>query len=177
MSDLNLGNTSIALNAQVNNYANPVFKFVSGNGSWSNTGLTYNLNFGHILQGSGIATAVLQLMNDVSGPADLVDGTYLPIGSGFQLNGFDPFFNLSAGYSINGLSVAFNTLTLGSFTETLTLSATGHNISGYSDALPDITLIVKGDVYGQQTVPEPSTFVLAGLGLLGIGLLRRKNQS
>jgi hypothetical protein len=180
MNDLDLGSTPFTLKAQVNNYANPVFNFLSGNVTWSNSGLTYNLDFGNILQNSGTETALLKLLNDVSGPADLVNGLFgLPGGTDFTLIGFNPFLNLAAGDSVNGLSVAFDTSNLGFFTETIFLDTTGHNGSGYSAGLPEIELILRGDVIegGQQPVPEPSTLLLVAIGLGGVGLLRKKFRS
>ncbi|MDR3630260.1 MAG: PEP-CTERM sorting domain-containing protein, partial [Desulfocapsaceae bacterium] len=81
---------------------------------------------------------------------------------------FSSFTGLGAGESVGGLSVTFNTSTLGTFTGTITLLATGYNASGYSGQLPDIELILNGDIVAQQTVPEPAAMVLFGSGLVGL---------
>ena len=88
MADLNLGNTTINLNAQVNNYANPDYHL--GSGSSSSVTLTptsssggglitlYDLNFGDVLQNAVNEAATLNLMNDITGPADLLSGRFQP---------------------------------------------------------------------------------------------------
>ena len=179
MTDLALANASIGLTAQVNNYANPVFNLLSGSGVWSKNGLSYTLDLGNIFQNSGTLTALLQVKNDVTGPADLVDGIFAQIGTGFNLTGFNPFADLGAGNTVTGLSVAFDTSTLGSYTETIQLFATGHNASGYSGNLPEIDVIISGTVIdnGQQPVPEPATMLLFGTGLAGLAAVVRRKRS
>ena len=131
---------------------------------------------------SGTETGLLQLLNDVTGPSDLVRGSFNLAGvTDFTLTGFgDAFGNFSgigAGQSLNGLSVAFNTSTLGTFDDIITLALTGYNESGYSGGLSSITLELKGHVYsngGQQPVPEPTTMLLLGSGLIGLAGFRKR---
>jgi hypothetical protein len=176
MADLPLSDTNINLLAQVNNYANPVFDKVSGDGAFSSIASTFTLDFGTMLQNSGLEQAALRVLNNVGAPADFLDGSFvLPALSAFGLSGFGPFSNIAAGNDFAGLSVVFDTSALGNFTDTITLHPTGHNASGYSGTLSDIQLVLMGDVIPQGTsVPEPSALLLMGAGFLAIGLLRKR---
>ena len=111
MADLALGSVNVNLSAQINNYANPVFNFVSGSGALNKVGQVYTLDFGNVLQNSLNGSAFLKLLNDVTGPADLVDGSFaLFTGTDFTFSGFNPFANLAAGDSVTGLSIAESTV-------------------------------------------------------------------
>ena len=175
MADLILADATIGLTAQVNNYAKPEFNKVSGSGSWSGSGSSYSLNLGHILQNLAVDSS-LQLLNNVSGFADTVLGSFtLPTDPNLTLSGFGSPVSL-APEAFNNLFLAFESSTLGTFTDIITLHWQGSN-ANYLGDLADINLFITGDVVGQQAVPEPSTLLLAGIGLTGIGLLRRKNRS
>lgn len=57
--------------------------------------------------------------------------------------------------------LSFDTASPGSFSDTIVLHGTGHNASGVSGSIDDITLIVEGTVITQgPTVHGPSGFVL-----------------
>lgn len=72
-----------------------------------------------------------------------------------------------AGQKTGPLILSFDTASLGSFSDTIVLHGTGHNASGFSGSIDDITLIVEGTVITQgPTVPAPATFALLLAGML-----------
>jgi hypothetical protein len=174
MADLVLSPASLNLSAQVNNYANPVFVKTGGAGSLSGSGDTFTLDLGDLTLGSGLTTTSLGVLNDVFGPADLVKGTFDVTGvNDFALSGFGPFTGLGAGDLFAGLLASFAATSLGSFDDTIVLSALAYNASGYEQNLT-VTLLLHADVL-QQAVPEPPAIVLllAALAMLGYALRRQ----
>ncbi|WP_300321866.1 choice-of-anchor D domain-containing protein [Accumulibacter sp.] len=177
MADLPLGNAALTLQAQVNNFANPNFFKTSGIGSLSGGGFDFLLDFGTLTAGSGMVSALLQLANDVSGPADLLDGAYSFALNEFLKSGFDSFADLTAGDSQSGLQISLDTLNAGNFSDTIVLSAVGHNASGFSAAFNDIRLTVQARVQtGGGQVPEPGSLLLLTIALAIIVLQRRRAQ-
>lgn len=174
LADLALGDAGITLSAQVNNYANPVFVKTAGAGSLSGSGDTFTLDLGDLTLGSGLTTTSLGVLNDVFGPADLVSGTFDLSGvNDFALSGFSSFSDLGAGGLFAGLLASFSATSLGSFDDTIVLSALAYNASGYQQEL-SVTLLLHADVL-QQAVPEPPVIVLllAALAMLGYASRRR----
>lgn len=183
MSDLSLGQRTIALSGTVNNYANAAFAAASGGFSFTGSGNNYVLDFGNITLGSGPLTASLNVLNDVVGPADLLEGSYAFDFQGlqdFNFSGFtNPFANLAAGASLGGYQVSFgNTSVLGGFVDEIILTAFGSNASGYRDAIGDVVRVtVRANVIdgGGGQVPVPPTIVLVALGMaLLVGAKRRR---
>ncbi|MCB1966371.1 MAG: choice-of-anchor D domain-containing protein, partial [Candidatus Accumulibacter sp.] len=177
MADLALANASLALQAQVNNYVDPTFLKTSGAGVLSGTGLNFMLDFGTLTQGSGMVSALLALANDASGPADLLDGAYALAVSDFLKSGFVDFTDLAAGQSQGGLQISLETLNVGNFSDTIVLSALGHNASGFSAAFGDVTLTVQARVQaGGGQIPEPGSLLLLTIALAIIVLQRRRGM-
>jgi len=137
--------------AQINNFASPAFLQTTGTGTFSGGGTNYQLDFGTITKGSSALSTALSALNNVTGPADLLDGSFL-LNFGtrqeFGFTGFNPFTNLAAGQSFAGLMVTFDPTHLGpgAFDDLVVLKGTGHNASGFSGALPDVSLHIQGTV-------------------------------
>ena len=157
------------------NYANPVFVKTGGAGSLSGSGDTFALDLGDLILGSGITTTSLGVLNDVFGPADLVDGKFDLSGvNDFALSGFGPFAGLGAGDLFAGLLASFAATSLGSFDDTIVLNALAYNASGYEQTL-SVTLLLHADVLQQAAVPEPPVIalLLVALALLASAARRR----
>src|SRR5690606_38113413 len=95
LADLALAPVDVTLLAQVNDFANAALVKQGGGGVFSGSGLTYTLDLGSILFGTGLHSVSLAVLNDVLGPADLLSGEFdLGLNDDFVLSGFDPFSDL-----------------------------------------------------------------------------------
>jgi hypothetical protein len=91
------------------------------------------------------------------------------------LNG--AFSDVAAGASsANLLQLLFNTGVLGSFTDTINLTWSGHNASGFQGSDNLYTLSVTGNVTATAAVPEPSTYLMLIIGLAGLFAVARRRQ-
>ncbi len=177
MTDLSLTAKTMALFGQVNNYAEADFSKLAGNGSFTGIDPThYVLDLGNIYQNSAASTTLgVTNGNAANGPADDLDGLFSCGGSScnsnpyayFSFLGFNPFSNLAVGQSLGGFSINVITTALGAFDNLITFKGLGHNASGYSGLLTDITLELKGSIVERgANVPEPGS-----IGLMGVGAL------
>jgi len=122
----------VTLKAQVNNFATLALQRVAGAGSLSASAGGYILDFGTIQLGSAGLMAELGVFNVASGPADLLNGSFaFGAGAGFTFDGFGPFAGMAAGDGRDGLDIVFGSSSLGSFSQTFTISSFGSNASGY----------------------------------------------
>jgi hypothetical protein len=178
MADLALAPASVALVAQVNNFANPDIVWISGGASLSRVGDVFTLDFGRVLLGSDLRGVELGIRNAVAGPADFLEGSFAFFDvDDFGFAGFDPFEGLGAAQTFGGLRVNLDPLSLGSFQDSLSLTNLfGSNASGFRGAIGDLSLVVRGIVVQPGTVPEPGSLVLMILGLGGIGLASRRRM-
>ncbi len=175
MADLDLGQVGLTLTAQVNNYANPVFAQTAGAGSLTGGGSAFTLDFGTVTEGGATLTSLLEVLNDVIGPADLLGGSFdLSLAGVFGLSGFGAFLDLAAGDAFGGLSVSFAPTALGLFSGSITLNALGYNASGFQQPFAPIVLTLLANVQQQGTaVPEPGALLLLASALVALGAARR----
>ena len=143
-----------------------------GAGSLTRLGDVFTLDLGNVLLGGSISTS-LAVLNDVLGPADLLDGSFDLSGvDDFVLSGFTSFAGLGAGDLFGGLLAALNGQSLGVFTDTIGLTALGHNASGFTEPF-NLALVLRGTVVSSQ-VPEPGSVALVALALATLAGLRRR---
>jgi len=178
------GGTGLLTITAVNNDAVAGFGKTSGDGSLTNIGTDYVLDFGTVKKGSRELSSVLSVGNLGNGPeSDLLFGGFsIASGSGdFGLSGFDlpnppPLFVLAGGSQYGPLGVTFDPPSTGSFSETIDLNGTGMGFGVPYPPYPvDATLTIEGVVTGSSgAVPEPSTWAMMLIGLAGIGFAGRR---
>jgi hypothetical protein len=177
LADQALGSATVALKAQVNNYAELAVGQLGGAGSLSAGAGGYTLDFGTILLASAGSMAELGIFNVATGPADLLNGSFvLGPGSGFAFDGFEPFVGIAAGGSEGGFDIGFDPTSLGSFSQIVTISSFGSNASGYHGDTFETTLVLRGTVVSVAAVPEPETYLLMATGLLTVAWLARRRR-
>ena len=179
LADAGLGSTAVTLKGQVNNYAQASLQKTAGSFTLTQVGNVYTIDFGNLVLGAADVSETLAVLNSAIGPADLLRGSFdtSGVGTGFLLSAFGPFSGLAAGDSQDGYAITFDSAVAGSFSDTITLHASGSNASGYDAALGDTTLVLRGDVVATAPVPEPETYALMLGGLLllgGVARARRK---
>jgi hypothetical protein len=158
LADLAIAGGTVAVTGTIDNYAAVTLEDTGGAGTLTGSGTGYVLNLGTVAQGAAALTADLGVINSAVGPADLLGGSYAASGSSaFTNTGTAAFSGLAAGQADVSPVVTLTTGTAGMFTETLVVSATGGNASGYSGALAAETITVTGTVVSNGT-----TYTLTG---------------
>ena len=174
MADLSLGDRTVTLTAQVNNYANPTLTQAAGDGTLSAlAGGAFVFDFGRLTAGDSGVTGLLALTNFVTGPADTLGADFDIDGGSFALGQFDSFSGLAAG-GAHDLTVGFNPLVVGLFEQVVRINLFGENASGYHGTLGTFELTLRADV---QAVPVPGAVWLFGSALAGIAGLRRRRKA
>jgi hypothetical protein len=149
----------VVLTGTVDNYATAAITVVSGPGTLVNG--TIELGVLHV--GDPAPVVVLGALNAAAGTADLLSGAFAGNGGGFINNGTVAISGLGAGAVAPGATVTLFTEQSGTFSETLTLAATGSNASGYSGTLAPETVTLVGTVFNPASVGLQT---LAGSGNL-----------
>ncbi|MGE3482739.1 MAG: beta strand repeat-containing protein, partial [Gammaproteobacteria bacterium] len=168
LSDVDLGEFSVSLAAQVNQFANPVFGY-AGAGAFSADGSTLTVDFGTLVQGAPGVAGTLQLSNLVSGPADDLTAEFGPLTGDFTLSGFEPFAALGAG-DVHDFTIGFSPLATGSFEQVIAVHLFGENASGFRGALGEFTVTFRAQV---APVPLPPAVWMFGAAA-ALGLRRRR---
>ncbi|GAB1391312.1 hypothetical protein MASR1M6_34940 [Rubrivivax sp.] len=169
MADASAGaDAAVLVKAQINNLANADFDLLAGLGTLSDDGSGhYVLDLGSLALGAN-GNWMLQLDNEVTGPADTLLGAFDLSGAGdFALSGWGAVGGLAAGQAQGGLSLGFVASALGLFEDEIVFNGFSHN--GYGDDLAQMRrLTVRARVYdpGSHDVPEPGTLALLALGAL-----------
>jgi len=178
MADVSAGaNATVSLMAQVNNLANGDFDLLSGTGTLSQTGTSYELDLGTIVLGDTISS-VLRLDNDVAGPADELSGLFDLTGANdFSYNGWNPLAFLAAGQASGNMNVNWLAGALGLFSDTIIFNGFGTNASDPLGLAQTRQLTIRANVINgvpPGTVPEPGTLALLLGAAAAAGLARRR---
>ena len=165
LAPIAIGTDAVAFSVQVDTYATADLRETSGGGTLTGSAAAgYTLDLGTIAQGSGPATVDLAALNAASGLADLLSGTFgVTANSAFANSGLDSFSGLGAGQSDGALSVSLSTANDGTFSETITLTGTGSNASGYSGSVAPVSLTIKGTVSPETPVLVAGTVVTGAI--------------
>ena len=174
LADLGLTDGAVALNAQVNNYANAVLAKTGGDGSFGALpGGQFVFDFGGLTQGDSGMFGLLSLTNLVSGPSDTLGADFDINGGSFLLGDFSSFNGLAAGTG-HTMSVGFEPLVVGLFEQVVRINLFGENVSGFHGSLGTFELTLRADV---QPVPVPAAVWLFSSALAGIAGLRRRKAA
>lgn len=160
-----IGSTTVSLAATVDNYAQAAVEKVSGTGTLTGDAAHgYTLDLGTLAQGTAAVAAGLGVLNSASGLADLLSGNFT-IASGSSAFGnfnFGNFAGLAAGQADAAPFITLSTRNTGTFSETITLHATGSNAGGYSGALANETITVTGTVAASDILTTHADSIIGG---------------
>ena len=168
LADLAVNGGTIAVSGTIDNYATAQVKQTGGAGTLTQNGTLYTLNLGNVEQYGSVLLANLGVLNAASGTADNLNVTFAASGSSQFVNtGLTPFSFINAGSAETAQGIALNTGTVGVFSETVVVTPTGTNASGYSGTLAPETIAVVGTV-NTYAVPILSTGTV-NLGAVRVG--------
>ncbi len=153
------GQLSIS-NLQVDLTSKIIYADVVGNSTASATGFTYgSVNLSHY---------ALWSFDSISGPTSFgINGSTTSVGGQNTINGLF-LVNAADVDNIFVKTLGLNNTGRSGITSVNTRSAS--NTAGFGSILSNIS----ASVAPVSSVPEPSTYVLMGLGLVGLGLARRR---
>ena len=143
----------------------PQIAYLGTVGQFSHVGRTYTLTLDSV-QDQFVAPLQFAVMNASTGDSDVLTGTFgAPTGSGFTVTGATLGSPLGAGQAYDGLYFTTQTTSLGTSSETIVFHPIDTNGSGYTAALPDLTLVVTDPVLAQAQAQlnTPGTIVFANV--------------
>ncbi|QNN22838.1 choice-of-anchor D domain-containing protein [Planctomycetales bacterium ZRK34] len=168
--NIDLGNQSVNIAAQVNNYADPILNAFAGVGSLTmNSATEYTLDLGAINTGEGDVAAMFDVFNNapiansdtLSGMWDLNGGS-----SAFGFTGFDPFTDIAGQSGTGPFAVILIDDVAGVYSHSIYLNPSSDNADS-NTALNPIELIITGVVATPELTasPDPVDFgaVLVGM--------------
>jgi hypothetical protein len=172
-----LGSQTVNVTGQVNFYADPILVFQSGTATLiMNSATSFTLDFGVVQQNSGTYLGDFAVMNFLHHAIfqDTLGGSWnISMVDSFQLSGFTSFSGIGPDGSVDP-SVSFDSsMALGTYANTVILSATSSNASGTS-SLGQIQLTLQGQV---APVPEPGTWLLMVTAIGVVFVWRRLARS
>ncbi len=170
LGDAAITSQTVGINVNVYDFAGAVFSQTGGDGSFSGSGLSYNLDFGTGLELSTNYSATINLANGLfSLYKDSLAGAYGTVGGAFSETATN-FSSLTSGGS-GTFTINFFTGTVGSFTDNLTFDGTSLNTPLGNSSLSQITIALSG-----AAIPEPNVAALIG-GFGVLALLRRRRNA
>ncbi|MGD1032662.1 MAG: VPDSG-CTERM sorting domain-containing protein, partial [Opitutaceae bacterium] len=181
LANAGIGSQTVDVDAIVNALADGVVQQNGGTYSFSGGANSGTLNFGAITQGSGTVGDALELLNDVTGDADMLTGGYSPalVGPFSYTPGNGATFTLGD-MQASDFDISFNTdySPTGFFSETLTIDENSYNAAQGAMVLTPYDLTIEGTINPvgvSNGVPDSSaTWLLLGLGLASLVLVRRR---
>jgi hypothetical protein len=143
-----LANQTIALNATIDHYATAALQEISGGGTTSGTAGNLTINLGTLGENPAVFhTLDIGVANIAVGLADALFGSITGTAAPDFTDLLLPTFGTVAGGAVANVgSVVVAQGTIGVYSETLTISTTGTNASGYAGTLGTETLIIEADV-------------------------------
>ena len=158
----------------MNNFAFADLFLNAGDASLTSTGANeFLLDFGTLSQSTATdVEADLALLNNILGPADTLTGDFILPTSDFSFSGFDAVGDIAAGNSQTGFLVGLSLAEAGLFDTSIVFNPLSENASGFSGALPQLTINVAANVV-PSAIPEPGTFTLL-IGCASIVAVRRR---
>ena len=139
------------------NPAQPLVEQLSGTGTLTASSPTaYILNLGTTVEYSNPLLAGLGVLNNGVIPSDLLSGSFIVNGSTqYDNSGFAPFTPIGAGVADTAPELELLTNQIGTFTETLTLSPTDSNLTGFTTSLAPVQVVVTGTVVAPPPPAAP----------------------
>jgi hypothetical protein len=166
LPDTVLPGQTVNVQAQVNNFAVADVVKLAGSGVFNMTGANeFTLDLGSIVQGQVAPTTELGVMNDAAAPSDSLAGNFTLAAPGFMLAGFDSFTGVAAGATHDGLSIALDPSTVGTFSGQITLQPQSTNPRPFNMNLAPITINLVGEVllagdYSDNGVVDAADYVI-----------------
>jgi hypothetical protein len=178
LGNLGIGSQTVGFLGTVNAIANSQLTNTGGFSFTSTGANSGTLDFGTVTLGAGTLLDTFNLLNNVTGSADLLAGTFDASGLAGTLFGFGGNGSFSLGdQQGSAFDFTFNTdAATGIFTANFFINEASHNAFQSDLALPQYDLTIEGTVnpVGTSSVPDSgTTLIFLSLGLAGMVIARR----